>query len=164
MAKTYPVDFKGTAFGDPAAVYHPQKVNPNADQNKFQIKNNNQNTLAQTKIQTVNANPVAANKYQVGYKGTAFGDPAKLATNQQPNGTANQITGALDPTKLNTTVNLNLNQMTNATVAYKGTAFGDPAAFPNQQDQDRNNMKNNVTAGNPILANQVPKNVLNLLA
>lgn len=52
-AKSYPVDFKGTAFGDPAKIASPA----------------NENT-SKTSAKVLPPN----------YKGTAFGDPAKTAT------------------------------------------------------------------------------------
>lgn len=171
MAKAYPVDFKGTAFGDPAIYNNPMK---RTDKANLQVSDAKNLTALSKSTQTVD------------YKGTATGDPAKIATLQQT-GNANTISAAIDPTKLSAVAKLTGDQ-TMATLAYKGTAFGDPAAklaaggYPLeykgtafgdpakfgggelQLNQDQNTMRNNVATSNLAFANQSPGNVLNLLA
>jgi hypothetical protein len=190
MAKSYPVEYKGTAFGDPAKFNWDIKKrtdNSNrdiavADQAKVAKLLNSQKIAGNETLAAAKGNPVS-------YKGTAIGDPAKFAGGTlKQTGNANTISGAIDPSKLSAVARSNGDQMMTATLAYKGTAFGDPAeklaarGYPLEYkgtafgdpakfggcelnpDQNQNITRNNVATGNLALANHAPGSILNLLA
>lgn len=70
-----------------------------------------------------------------GYKGTAFGDPARSVSQDTANLNAKQLTLATDTSK---TEKLNSAKAKSYPVEFKGTAFGDPAKFNSPVTYNKN--------------------------
>jgi hypothetical protein len=77
MAKSYPVEFKGTAFGDPAR-FASNVATPVATKNPAGDGSAAALTQAPKKVSdqvVLSTKALALASQSAGYKGTAFGDP-----------------------------------------------------------------------------------------